>query len=177
VINLAFYFCPPFQMWSRLLIGILLAVAAYAVFMYFKTEEAYTNWDNVIETPAPGTTTRELKPRGDLNVAAGGPNSPNAAPPSNMPPTLSTTANASDPYAETAEEANAPENLRFPERSFGPGIVPEQTAIAEASGVAGPPVSSAQAFQQFSPEYVQNGGSFFGTVSALEDENPNYSAF
>jgi hypothetical protein len=39
------------------------------------------------------------------------------------------------------------------------------------------PTQSPQAFQQFSPEYIQNGGSFFGTVSAVEEENPNYSAF
>jgi hypothetical protein len=163
-------------MWARLLLGLILAAAAYAVYTYFN-KEGFTNWDNVVETPAPGTITRELKPRGDLNVASGGPNSPNAAPPPNMPPTLDTTAEASDPYGETAENADAPEKLRYPDRSFGPGIVPEQTSIATASGVAGPPVESAQALQTFSPDFVQNGGAFFGSVSALEDENPNYSAF
>jgi hypothetical protein len=163
-------------MWARLLLGLVLAAAAYAVYTYF-TKEGFTNWDNVIETPAPGTMVRELKPRGDLNVASGGPNSPNAAAPANMPPTLSTTAEASDPFAETAEDADAPEKLRHPDRSFGPGIVPEQTAIATASGVAGPVGTSPQAFQQFSPDYVQNGGAFFGSVNAVEDENPNYSAF
>ena len=82
---------------------------------------------------------------------------------------------ASDPFGESAEDANAPERLRYPERSFGPGVVPEKTAIAQASGVASvDPVASAQAFQQFSPEFVQNGGTFFSGVSALEDENPNY---
>ncbi len=129
-------------MWSRLFLGILLALAAYYVVKTFSVDESFTNWDTVVETPG-------------------------SAPP----------ATASDPYAETAEAADAPEQLTHPERNFSPGIVPEQTAIAESAGLAGAVASSSQAFQQFSPEYVQNGGSFFGTVNAFEDENPNYTAF
>ena len=94
-----------------------------------------------------------------------------------MPATMSTQPEASDPYDVTTEDANAPENLRHPERSFGPGIIPEATALNTSAGLAGNPTSSSQALQQFSPDFVQNGGAFFGTVSAVEDENPNYSAF
>jgi hypothetical protein len=67
--------------------------------------------------------------------------------------------------------------LRYPERSFGPGIVPDQTQLAESAGIAGPVGESSQAFQQFSPEFVSNGGAFFGDVAPMELENPNYSAF
>lgn len=163
-------------MWQRLLLGLFLAVSAYYVVKYF-SQEGFTNWDSVIETPAIAYPPRELKERGDLRVASGGPNPPNAAPPSNMPSTMSPSPVASDPYDETAEASNAPEKLRFPDRSFSPGVVPEQTNIAEQSGLAGAVQQSSQAFQQFSPEYVQNGGAFYGEVGAYEDENPNYTAF
>jgi len=163
-------------MWPRLLLGFLLAVFAYFVFRYF-SEEKFINWDSLISTPGSGPMIREPLPLGDMNVASGGPNSPNVAAPRNMPPDMTPSPEASDPYSETAEGAYAPENLRHPERSFSPGLVPDQTAIAQGAGLAGPSASSSQAFQQFNPDYVQNGGSFFGTVSALEDENPNYSSF
>ncbi len=164
-------------MWQRLVIGFLLAVVAYFVVQYFSSNEAYTDWDSRVETPAVAPLIRQPPVRGDLNVAASGPNPPNAAAPSGAMPTISPSPEASDPMSETAEDADAPERMRHPERSFGPGIVPEQTAIAQAGGLAGVAVSSPQAFQQFNPDFVQNGGAFFGTVSALEDENPNYSAF
>jgi hypothetical protein len=164
-------------MWQRLVIGFLLAVAAYFVVQYFSSHEPYTNWDSRVETPATAPLIRQLPVRGDLNVAASGPNPPNTAAPRGAIPTISPSPEASDPMIETAEDADAPERLRHPERSFGPGVVPEQIAIAQAGGLAGAPVSSPQALQQFSPDFVQNGGAFFGTVSALEDENPNYSAF
>jgi hypothetical protein len=164
-------------MWNRLILGILLALAAYYVVKTFSVDESFTNWDTVVETPGSAPPTREPPTRGDLNMASGGPNSPNAAAPRRMPPAAAPGATASDPYAETAEEADAPEHLTHPERNFSPGVVPEQTAIAESAGLAGAVVSSSQAFQSFSPDFVQNGGSFFGTVSAFEDENPNYTSF
>jgi hypothetical protein len=163
-------------MWHRLLFGILLAIGAYFIVRIFNSEK-FTNWDSVVEIPAPGVIVREPPPMGSMNVSSAGPNPPNVAPPHNLPAVRTKSPEASDPMAETVENANAPEKLRHPERSFSPGIVPEQSAIAEGAGLAGPVVNSAQAFQQFSPEYIQNGGTFFGTVSAIEDENPNYSAF
>jgi hypothetical protein len=163
-------------MWQRLILGFLLAIAAYFVIRYF-SKENFTNWDSIVETPAISPLIREPLPRGDLNVAPGGPNSPNAAAPMNTPIVRIPPPEASDPYSETTEDANAPERLRHPERSFSPGVIPEQTEIAQNAGLAGEPVASAQAFQQFNPDFVQNGGAFFGTVSAVEDENPNYSAF
>lgn len=172
-----FVFSHLFQMWSRLALGLLLALAAYYVVKSFSVDESFMNWDTVVETPGSAPPMREPPPRGDLNMASGGPNSPNAAAPRLMPPIAAPPATASDPYAETAEAADAPEQLTHPERNFSPGVIPEQTAIAQSAGLAGAVANSSQAFQQFSPEYVQNGGSFFGTVNAFEDENPNYTAF
>ena len=164
-------------MWTRIILGIALALAAYFVVRYFSSEE-FTNWDSVIETPGYAPPIREPIPRGDMSVSASGPNPPNAAAPATMPATLGSSPTASDPYSETAEDADAPENLRHPERSFSPGIVPETGAIAVAGGTASvTTASSPQAIQTFNPEFIQNGGTFFGTVSAFEDENPNYTAF
>jgi hypothetical protein len=164
-------------MWTRIALGILLAIAAYCVVRFFSSEQ-FTNWDSVIETPAYAPPIREQIPRGNMDVSPGGPNPPNVAAPRTMPATVGVSPQASDPYSETAEDADAPENLRHPERSFSPGIIPETGAIAVAGGIASPvTASSPQAIQTFSPEFIQNGGTFFGTVSAFEDENPNYTAF
>ena len=164
-------------MWQRLLIAFLLAVLAYFVVRWFSGEK-FTNWDSVVSTPGSGPLIRPPPVRGDMNVAAGGPNPPNVAAPRNMPAVMPPPPDASDPYSETAEDAYAPENIRHPERSFSPGLVPDQTAIAVGAGTLSThSASTAQAMQTFSPDFVQNGGTFFGTVSAMEDENPNYTAF
>ncbi len=162
-------------MWQRLLTGLFLAALAYAVVRYFSSSENFVS--PRAETPAFAPRIREPIPRGDMNLSAGGPNPPNVAAPTNMPPTIAPEPDAADPYQVTTESAHAPENLRHPERSFGPGVIAEQVNTNVQAGLANSPAESSQAFQMFSPEFVQNGGTFFGTVSALEDENPNYSAF
>jgi hypothetical protein len=163
-------------MWQRISIGFLLAILAFFVVRYFSSE-TFTNWDSIVSTPASAPVIREPPTRGDMVVSPGGPNPPNVASPRAMKGVRHPPAEASDPMSESAEDANAPENLTHPERNFSPGVIPEQTQIAADGGLAGPVASSSQAFQQFSPEYIQNGGSFFGTVNANDVENPNYSAF
>ena len=130
-----------------------------------------------VETPSIAPPVKEQAPYGSHAVSSSGPSAPAAAAPATMPPTMSVSPGPKDPYDDTQESADAPEQMRFPERSFGPGIVPETTALASAGGIAGPAAASAQAFQQFNPEFVSNGGGFFDNISAHEDENPNYSSF
>ena len=158
-------------MWERLIFGIILAAAAYYVIKYFSTD-GFTN-----ETYAQGPMIKEPAVRKNYQVSSSGPNSPAAAPSRDMGSEMSRPPEASDPYDRVNEDANAPEQLRYPERSFGPGVTPKETQNNENAGLAGPVADSSQAFQQFSPEFVTNGGSFFGSVTAVEDENPNYSAF
>jgi hypothetical protein len=161
-------------MWQRIILGLLLAAAAYAVVKYF-SKDGFINMQTTVELPGPSPYVREPMPRGDMAVSSGGPNPPNVE--STQDEVYVPPAQASDPYEVTTASADAPENLRHPERSFGPGIEPANNSIREEAGLAGPPSVSPQAFQQFSPEQVTNGGSFFGAVSAMENENPNYSAF
>jgi hypothetical protein len=165
-------------MWQRLIVGFLLAISAFFVMKYFSPETFMNmNFMAVNQKYENAPMIREPLPRGDMAVSSGGPNPPNVAAPSMMPDSVSPPPEANDPYEETQKTAYAPEELRNPERSFGPGIVPEQTAIATSSGIAGSVAESSQAFQHFGPELVSNGGNFFGSVSALEEENPNYSSF
>ena len=85
-----------------------------------------------------------------------------------------------DPYDETYGSSNMKEELRHPERFFGPAPTADNVAIARASGVAGVPGSTTpQAVQTFSPDFAQNGGEFVdgGIFANDAGENPNYSAF
>ena len=161
-------------MWKRLVIIFVLAIAAFFVVRYFSKESFTLPW---VETPALAPPVKQQMPYGSHTVAASGPNPPAAAAPASMPPTMSASPEPKDPYDDTQESADAPEQMRFPERSFSPGIVPETTDLATSGGIAAPPAASAQAFQQFNPEFVSNGGGFFDNISAHEDENPNYSSF
>jgi hypothetical protein len=155
-------------MWKRLIFGIFLVAIAYGVIKYF-----------LIDDFIPGKAGAVYEPvhYGDHTVSSSGPSPPNASPPSNMPPDISRQPEASDPYDKQTEDADAPEQLRFPERSFSPGIIPKETDNNLNAGLAGPVANTSQSVHQFSPEFIGNGGNFFGEVSANEDENPNYSAF
>jgi len=113
-------------------------------------------------------------------VSPGGPGAPNQMPPprdreaERLPGPVD-----KDPYDETYGSSNMKEDLRHPERFFGPAPTADNVAIARASGVAGLPGSTTpQAVQTFSPDFAQNGGEFVDGIFANDaGENPNYSAF
>jgi len=117
----------------------------------------------------------------ERTVSPGGPGAPNQMPPSRdreaerLPGPVD-----KDPYDETYGSSNMKEDLRHPERFFGPAPTADNVAIAAASGVAGLPGSTTpQAVQTFSPDFAQNGGEFVdgGIFANDAGENPNYSAF
>jgi hypothetical protein len=155
-------------MWKRLLFAIFLVGIAYSVLKYFLIDDF---------TPGKASTVYEPVKLGDHTVSSSGPSSPNSSPQPNMPTVVLPPPEASDPYDMQLENTNAPEQLRFPERSFSPGIIPKETDNHLNAGLSGSLANTPQSIQQYSPEFVGNGGKFFGEVSALEDENPNYSAF
>jgi hypothetical protein len=82
----------------------------------------------------------------------------------------------SDPYDDTRGDSDIKDNLRHPERLFGPTSSPDDTDTAVSSGVASPLTNNT--LQSFSPEYAQNGGEFIpGGIFANDTfETPNYSA-
>ena len=163
-----FYTSPVRKMLIRFIFGLFLVAVAYYVIKNFLIDEF---------TPGKSSTVYEPVPYGNHKITSSGSSSPNAAPPVDMPPDISPQPEATDPYDTTVESANAPEQLRFPERSFSPGIIPKETDNNLNSGLSGSLANTPQSVQEFTPEFIGNGGTFFGEVSAMEDENPNYSAF
>jgi hypothetical protein len=163
-----FYTQPVRKMWKRVLFGLFLAGLAYYVITKFVTDDF---------TPGNAPEIYEPKSYGEHTVSSGGPSSPNASPVSNMLPDISPQPEAIDPYDTQVESANASEQLRFPERSFSPGIIPKEIDNHVNSGVSGSLANTSQSVQSFSPEFIGNGANFFGEVSAIENDNPNYSAF
>ena len=155
-------------MWKRVLFGICLAALAYYVLTNFLTDDF---------TPGMADEISEPTSYGNKIISSGGPSPPNVSPSVNMPPDISPQPEALDPYDTQVQNAGAPEQLRFPERSFSPGLLPNQTDNNLNAGLAAPLANTPQSVQQFSPEFIGNGGKFFGEVAAVEDGNPNYSAF
>lgn len=113
-------------------------------------------------------------------ISPGGSSTPNqAAPPTGRMVERLPGPDDNDPYDESYGSSQIKDNLRYPERFYGPAPQPTNTAIALESGVAGLETSQvAPAIQTFSPELAQNGGQFIdGGVFANDTTgNPNYSA-
>lgn len=82
----------------------------------------------------------------------------------------------SDPYDDTRGDSDIKDNLRHPERLFGPTSAPDDTDTAVSSGVASSVTNSS--FTNFSPEFAQNGGEFIpGGIFANDAfEDKNFSA-
>ena len=84
---------------------------------------------------------------------------------------------AKDPYADQVEMADAPENLRNPERAYRPAPPNTDTMIASASGVASPVMSTTPgAIQAFNTDFVENRGEFMEGVFA-NDTNASAISF
>lgn len=111
-------------------------------------------------------------------IVSSGPNPPSQTPPDNEEVIYGEPA-ARDPYADRMEAADAPENMRYPERAYRPAPDNTITSIAPQAGIAGPDhQTSPQAYQGFNPEFVQNSGEFMNGVYANDTtDNPNFSAF
>jgi len=113
--------------------------------------------------PAPAVIIKQpppvLPPR---QVSPSGPNPPNARIP-NVEQRNTDVLNVipSDPYDETYGSQNMKDNLRRPERSFGPGIMNDGDNIFLRNGVASEITQETQLpIQHYSQEMVQNGGNF-----------------
>lgn len=159
-----------------LVLLIVLVSFTYLYLTFNKNDTFETN-----QNPAPATIIKKdpiiLSPR---VVSPSGPNPPNAHVSEkearkqdvlNVVPT--------DPYDETYGSQNMKDNLRYPERSFGPGILNDGKKVLVANGVASAVINpSENAIQQFSQEMVQNGGLFNSSYGANDTNlNPNYAAF
>jgi hypothetical protein len=86
---------------------------------------------------------------------------------------------ASDPYYESQESSDIPENLRYPERSFRPPPLNNNTSIAVEAGIASNNVQvTSDNSQKFQPEFIQGGGEFMPGIFANDTfSDKNYSSF
>jgi hypothetical protein len=158
------------------LIIFIIATAIYFIVIYFYDKNKKEKFDvpapaALVEAPAPIQVPRQVSPSG--------PNPPNARIPEKIA-RLNDVYNivASDPYDETYGSQNIQDNLRYPERSFSPGLMNTGTKLLTKSEVASNKMlNSAQPIQPFKPELVQNGGLLDNVGPDDTQTNPNYSSF
>ncbi len=168
------------QMNSQVVVAILIAgvlFLAYQLVLNLSSQKLLI--EETFIAPAPIVT--QPIPEPERVVAPGGPNSPNQMP----PPTHDTNERLPgptdvDPLDDEYGSSNMQDNMRYPERSFGPAPSPKDTSIAVAAGTASTLNSGVnQALQTFSPDFAQNGTEFVpGGIFANDVfDDANYSAF
>jgi hypothetical protein len=165
---------------SQVVVAILLAGVLFLAYqLYLNLTPSKLLIEETFIAPAPLVT--QPIPEPPRVISPGGPNSPNQMP----PPTHDTNERLpgpedSDPLDSDYGSSNIQDNLRYPERSFGPAPKPVNTTIPVASGNASTLTGGVNtALQTFQPDYAQNGGEFISGGIFANDvfENPNYSAF
>ena len=167
-----------FQMVQQILIAVLLAAILYGGYLYYQSQRKYVIEES-FEVPAPAPLQTIPIPEPPRTVASSGPNSPSQAPPQDDEAERLPGPQNSDPFDEPYGSSNMKDNMRYPERLFGPAPKPNKTELAVSAGVASPEQQVvSQAIQTFSPDFAQNGGEFIegGIFANDSGENPNYSA-
>lgn len=162
---------------AQILSAVFLAVLIYLLFTFTWNFVVAAKSDEGFIAPAPPVTLPLPKP--PRTVAPSGPNPPNQAPPHDKPAVRLPPPGENDPLQDNYGSSNISDNMRYPERLFGPALEPTNTEIPVGSGVASNLQQTvSQAIQTFSPDFAQNGGEFIpGGVFANDTyEDPNYSA-
>jgi hypothetical protein len=166
---------------QQILIAVLLAAVLYCGYLYFQSQRKYVIEESFegMGQPAPAPIITLPIPEPPRTVSPSGPNPPNQAPPEDDMPVRLPGPSDSDPFEESFGSSNLKDNMRYPERLFGPAPKPNKTELAVGAGVASPEQQvTSQALQTFSPDFAQNGGEFIegGIFANDSGENPNYSA-
>ena len=131
------------------------------------------------EIPAPASIEiRQAPIYPERTVAPSGPNPPSQEAPNNELVVYGQPV-PKDPYYEPQESSDIPERQRYPERSFRPPPMNNNTSIAVESGIASNNIQvSADNSQKFQPEFIQGGGEFMPGIYANDTySDSNYSAF
>lgn len=131
---------------------ILLLILIVVTYIFIRRTD-----NSAFEVPAPATLISKEDPIEDIRIVSpSGPSPPNARVPDiianrsynfNVIPT--------DPYDELYGSQDIKDNLRYPERSFGPSII-----NSGKSNLINSKVATLSKATLFNPEMVQNGGSF-----------------
>ena len=132
----------------RIVIAVVLAIVVFGLYSWMTTRE------ESFAAPV---------------VMPSGPSAPSVRPPVTMPVSVSPEEQPFDPSASQEESAEHPERLRYPERSFGPGIEPSDSnpGLQEAAQ------ETQRASQTFGPDFAQNEGLFLDGVVANDSTLKN----
>ena len=84
-----------------------------------------------------------------------------------------------DPYYESQESSDIPENLRYPERSFRPPPHNDNTSIAAEAGIASNNIqSTSDNSEKYSTDFIQGGCEFMPGIFANDTySEKSYSSF
>jgi hypothetical protein len=160
---------------TKITTAVVLAFVLYALYSWFSIPK-YDGFDiNVQQYQTVHPSPKPVSPT--HVVAAGGPNTPSAAPPSTA--TFVPPEEPYDPQEQPYESADHPDRLRYPERLYGPGLEQDDQTRAVESGIASNShQKTMDAYQSFGPEFAQNGGSFMENGVMANDTalNSEYSS-
>ena len=155
-----------------ILILVLFALSYFGYIYYTKQENfEFPIPKELITHPEPIRVPREVSPSG--------PNPPNARiPNARINEEESRGISANDPQDEKYGSQNIQDNLRYPERSFGPGTKNNGTQVLVDSGASSTKIlPTAESIQPFNSETISSGG-LMGPIGANDTNlNQNFSSF
>ena len=166
----------PKRMNSYIYIFGILAVC-FVVYFFIKDKlfasDASDATVDSFEVPGPASIeVRQAPIYPPRNISSSGPNSPNQQPGNET--VVYGEPGPKDPYYESQESSEIPENLRHPERSFRPPPLNNNTSIAVDAGVA----SNTGVQSGVTPEFIQGGGEFMPGIFANDTlSDKSYSSF
>jgi hypothetical protein len=114
----------------------------------------------------------------ERTVTSSGPNAPSQSAPSNEI-VIHDQPVPTDPYQESHDTPDSPETMRYPERSFRPTPLNNNTSMSVDAGLSSSKKQvSADNSQQYDNEFIQSGGEFMPGIFANDTYNDvSYSAF
>jgi hypothetical protein len=162
---------------------LLILVLGFAVYWFLKDSIFEPTTESVskegFEHPAKAPIQiRQAPIYPERTVSPSGPNPPNQSAPSEQI-VIHSDPTPQDPYNESQESSDIPENLRYPERSFRAPPLNNNTQIAVEAGIASHNQQiSHDNSQQYSTDFLQNGGEFMNGIFANDTMvETNFSAF
>jgi len=161
-----------------LLLILLVFGGLYYYFMIYSAVKVIPK--ETFEVPAPAAIVKIAEPIvPPRDVSPSGPSPPNAHV-SNDVAKENDVYNVipNDPQDEAYGSQDIKDNLRYPERLFGPGVVNSGNKIGLDSEVSSKKIrSTPQPIQAFASEFVQNGALLDGVAADDTHSDPNYSSF
>lgn len=161
---------------------LLLGFVVYHIFrdsIFNTTNKRHENTQETFEIPAPSSIEiRQAPIYPERNVSSSGPNPPNQQAPNDEVVVYGQPA-PKDPYYEPQDSSEITENLRYPERSFRPPPMNDNTVVAVESGIASNNNQiSSDNTQKYSTEFIQSGGEFMPGIYPNDTYNDTtFSSF